>query len=85
MAETLPGYVATSWYGVGAPAGTPEAVILRLEDCIKRMMAKPDIQKRWDEMGLDMPPLGRPGLPEFIAKERALWVPVVKASGAKVE
>jgi tripartite-type tricarboxylate transporter receptor subunit TctC len=85
VAETLPGYVATSWYGVGAPASTPEPVIVRLEDAIKRMMAKPDIQTRWDEMGLDMPPLGRPGLPEFIAKERALWVPVVKASGAKVE
>ncbi len=85
VAETLPGYVATSWYGVGAPAGTPEAVIVRLETAIAQMMAKPQIQARWEQMGLDMPPLGRPGLQAFIAKERALWVPVVKASGAKVE
>ena len=85
IAETLPGYVATSWYGVGAPAGTPEPVVAKLEDALKRMMAKPDIQARWDQMGLDVPPVGRPGLQEFIAKERAMWVPVVKASGAKVE
>lgn len=85
IAETLPGYVATSWYGVGAPAGTPEPIVAKLEDALKRMMTKPAIQARWDQMGLDVPPLGRPGFPEFIAKERALWVPVVKASGAKVE
>ena len=85
VAETLPGYVATSWYGVGAPAGTPEAVIVRLEDAIRQVMAKPQIQARWEQMGLDMPPVGRSGLQAFIAKERALWVPVVKASGAKVE
>jgi hypothetical protein len=36
-------------------------------------------------MGLDVPPVGRPGFPEFIARERAMWVPVVKASGARVE
>ena len=85
IAETLPGYVATSWYGVGAPAGTPEPIVAKLEDALKRMMTKPVIQARWDQMGLDVPPLGRSGFPEFIAKERALWVPVVKASGAKVE
>jgi tripartite-type tricarboxylate transporter receptor subunit TctC len=85
IGETLPGYVATSWYGVGAPAGTPEAVIVKLEDALKRMMAKPEIQARWDQMGLDVPPVGRPGFPEFIARERAMWVPVVKASGARVE
>jgi len=85
VAETLPGFVATSWYGVGAPAGTPEAVVAKLEDAIRRMMAKPDIQARWDQMGLDVPPVGRPGLQAFIAKERALWAPVVKASGARVE
>lgn len=85
VAETLPGYVATSWYAVGAPAGTPEPVIARLEAAVKQFMAKPDMHAKWAEMGLDMPPLGRPGLQEFIAKERALWVPVVQASGAKVE
>ena len=34
IAETLPGYVATSWYGIGAPAGTPEPILAKLEAAI---------------------------------------------------
>ena len=85
IAETLPGYQGTSWYGIGAPAGTPEPVIARLEAAIKEALAKPEMQARFFELGLDIPPLGRAGLKEFIAKERALWAPVVKASGARAE
>lgn len=85
IAETLPGYEGTSWYGIGAPAGTPEPVIARLEAAIKEALAKPEMQARFFELGLDLPPLGRAGLKEFIAKERALWAPVVKASGARAE
>ena len=63
IAETLPGYVATSWYGAGAPAGTPEPILARLEAAITAALATPEIQKRWtDDLGLDMPPAGAPGL-----------------------
>src|SRR5215216_4055634 len=47
IAETLPGYVATSWYGIGAPAGTPEPILARLEAAIAEALKQPDIQKRW--------------------------------------
>ena len=39
IAETLPGYVATSWYGVGAPAGTPEPILAKLEAAIAEALA----------------------------------------------
>ncbi len=86
IAETLPGYVATSWYGVGAPAGTPEPVLARLEAAIVEALKQPDLQRRWlEDLGLDMPPPGRAGFAEFLAEDRRLWAPAVKASGVKLD
>ena len=86
IAETLPGYVATSWYGVGAPAGTPEPILAKLEAGIAEALKQPEIQKRWaDDLGLDMPPTGRAGFGAFLAEDRKLWAPVVKASGVKLD
>ena len=86
IAETVPGYVATSWYGIGAPAGTPEPILARLEQAIADALANPDIQKRWaDDLGLDMPPPGRKGFDQFVAEDRKLWAPAVQASGVKLD
>ena len=86
IAETVPGYVATSWYGVGAPAGTPEPILARLEAALTQALKSPDIQKRWnDDLGLDLPPAGRAGFGEFLAQDRKLWEPAVKASGVKLD
>ena len=86
IAETLPGYVATSWYGAGAPAGTPEPILAKLEAAITAALANPEIQKRWtDELGLDLPPPGRKGFDRFLAEDRRLWAPAVKASGVKLD
>ncbi len=86
IAETLAGYVATSWYGAGAPAGTPEPILAKLEAAITAALANPEIQKRWtDELGLDLPPPGRKGFDQFLAEDRKLWAPAVKASGVKLD
>jgi len=86
IAETLPGFVATSWYGLGAPAGTPEPILARLETAVVEALAAPEIQKRWaDDLGLDLPPPGRKGFDEFVAQDRKLWAPAVKASGVKLD
>jgi tripartite-type tricarboxylate transporter receptor subunit TctC len=86
IGETIPGYVATSWYGVGAPAGTPEPIIAKLEAAIGEALASPEIQRRWkDDLGLDLPPAGRAGFAEFIAADRKAWAPAAKASGVKLD
>src|SRR5476651_1757184 len=86
IAETVPGYVATSWYGVAAPAGTPEPIVAKLEAAIAEALANPDIQKRWvDDLGLDVPPAGRTGFAEFLANDRKQWAPAVKISGVKLD
>jgi tripartite-type tricarboxylate transporter receptor subunit TctC len=86
IAETLPGYVATSWYGVAAPAGTSEPILAKLEAAIAAALATADIQHRWqDDLGLDMPAAGRAGFAEFLAADRARWAPAVEASGVKLD
>ena len=86
IAETMPGYVATSWYGVGAPAGTPEPILAKLEAAIGEALADArDPEALADDLGLDMPPPGRTGFDEFLAEDRKLWAPAVKASGVKLD
>jgi tripartite-type tricarboxylate transporter receptor subunit TctC len=86
IAETVPGYVASSWYGLAAPAGTPEPIIARLEAATVEALANPEIQRRWrDDLGLDMPPAGRAGFAEFLAADRKMWAPAVKVSGVKFD
>ena len=86
IGETLPGYVATSWYGIGVPAGTPEPIVAKLESAITTALAKPEIIERFTgDLGMDMPPPGRNGLQAFIDQDRKLWAPAVKASGVRFE
>ncbi|APV52031.1 MFS transporter [Betaproteobacteria bacterium GR16-43] len=85
VAETVPGYEATAWFGMGAPKGTPRAIVEKLNAEINRALADPKMKERLAELG------GRPipGTPEdfgkVMAEETARWEKVVKASGAKVE
>ena len=75
-----------SWYGLLAPAGTPEPILAKLEAAITEALKTPDIQKRWaNDLGLDLPPPGRKGFDQFVAEDRKLWAPAVKASGVKLD
>ena len=82
----MPGYVATSWYGLGAPTGTPEPILAKLETAIAEALKQPEIQKRWaDDLGLDMPTPGRKAFDAFVIADRKVWGPPVKASGVKLD
>ena len=86
IAETLPGYVATSWYAVGAPAGTPEPILARLEAILAEALTKPEIVDRFTgDLGMEIPPAGRKGLQAFIDEDRKRWAPAVKVSGVRFE
>ena len=85
VGETVPGYEATAWFGVGMPKGTPREFIDRINAEVNRALADPKMRERLAELG------GKSiaGTPEdfgkVIAAETAKWEKVVNASGAKVE
>ncbi|MEO5845199.1 MAG: tripartite tricarboxylate transporter substrate binding protein [Caldimonas sp.] len=85
IAETVPGYEATAWFGIGMPKGTPREIIDRINAEVNRALADPKMKERLAELG------GKPiaGTPEdfgrVIAAETAKWEKVVISSGAKVE
>jgi tripartite-type tricarboxylate transporter receptor subunit TctC len=83
--SALPGYDASVWYGVVAPAGTPRDIVQRLNREIARIAADP--VHREPMLASDFEPTS--GTPEqfgaFIRSENAKWAKVVKASGAKPE
>jgi tripartite-type tricarboxylate transporter receptor subunit TctC len=80
----FPGFDATAWFGLLAPAGTPEPIIAKLHREAVRILALPDVRKRLDELG--MVPMGTSPaqFAAAIASEAPLWAKVIKASGAKL-
>ena len=85
VAETVPGYEASAWFGMGAPKGTPRAAIEVLNREMNRALADPKMKARLAELGGD--PIA--GTPEDFWKihtyETEKWAKVVKSSGAKVD
>ena len=85
VAEFVPGYEASSWYGIGAPEGTPAEIIDKLNQEINAGLADPKIKARLADMG-GMALTGPPAeFGKLIADETEKWGKVVKFSGAKPE
>jgi tripartite-type tricarboxylate transporter receptor subunit TctC len=83
MADTLPGYEASAWFGLGTPRGTPADVIGRLNQELNATLADPRLTDRLAEIGGAPMPLSPAEFDAFIAAETAKWAKVVRFSGAK--
>ena len=85
VAETVPGFEATTWFAVFAPAGTPRDVVARLNGELQRIFKLPDVQEKLRALGLE-PWISTPEeLTRFQATEIVKWAKVVKDSGATAE
>ena len=85
IAETVPGYEATAWFGIGMPKGTPKDIIEKVNAEVNRALADPKMRARLAELG-GKPIAGTPDdFGKVIAAETAKWEKVVISSGAKVE
>ncbi len=86
VAESLlPGFEATAWYGVLAPAGTPRAIVTRLHREFARALAASDVKQRLDNLGYVIIASPPDVFANTIKTEIVKWAKVVKASGAKAE
>jgi tripartite-type tricarboxylate transporter receptor subunit TctC len=83
VADFLPGYEASAWYGIAAPAGTPTAIVERLNQELNAAFADPKMKARIAELG-GTPLPGTPAdFATLFADESEKWAKVVKFSGAK--
>jgi tripartite-type tricarboxylate transporter receptor subunit TctC len=85
IAETLPGFDITAWYGFMAPAGTPREVIKKIHDDSVTVIRRPDFLERLDKDGIE--PVGNTP-EEFgaeIKRDLARWEKIVKAANAKLD
>ena len=85
IAETLPGFDITAWYGFLAPAGTPREIVKKIHDDSVAVIKRPDFLERLDRDGIE--PVGNTP-EEFAAQIRtdlAHWGKIVKAAGAKLD
>jgi tripartite-type tricarboxylate transporter receptor subunit TctC len=85
VAETVPGYEATAWFGIGMPKGTPREVIDKVNAEVNRALADPKMRERLAELGGRPIPGTADDFGKVIAAETEKWAKVVKASGATVD
>ena len=74
-----------AWFGIVAPAGTPPAVVARLNSAIDRSLAKPDVREKL--VGLSMVPVGGPpaAFKSFLEQDSVRWTALIKAADIKAE
>jgi tripartite-type tricarboxylate transporter receptor subunit TctC len=85
LAEFVPGYEASMWYGIGAPRGTPNDVIAKLNREINAGVAQPEVKARFAGIGADLMPMTSAESGKFVAAEIDKWSKVIKAANIKAE
>jgi tripartite-type tricarboxylate transporter receptor subunit TctC len=81
----VPGYEATIWLGLMAPAATPKPIVDRLNAEVVKIISRPDLQKTWAEQGAVSMIMDPAAFDKYLRADIAKWARVVEVSGAKVE
>jgi tripartite-type tricarboxylate transporter receptor subunit TctC len=84
----LPGFHMTLWSGLWVPKNTPKDIVARLNAAVVAAMNDPVVRKKFEELGLQMPPrdkLSPEALGEWQKAEIAKWWPMIKAANVRVE
>jgi len=84
----LPGFFASLWYGLWVPKNTPKDIIAKLNATMVQILAAPQVQQRFEELGIEITPLQQQSpeaLRAFQKAEADRWWPIIKAANIKVD
>src|SRR5262245_16401451 len=81
VAETIPGFVATGWFPLLAPAGTPDWIMRKVGQDLRTVLDYPELRQKLVDLASFTRPMSPAETTEFIRRERELWQPVVKLIG----
>ena len=81
----VPGYEATSWFGLFAPAATPAPVLAKISTALSKVLANAEVKKKIDDQGGEPANETPAQFADFIQKESLKWGKVVKESGASLD
>ena len=85
VAETLPGFESLSWHGLFAPAGTPPAIVEKLNREALASVRSPEVMARYEELGISSSSFTPAEFKDFVAAETKRWGDVARAANVKVE
>ena len=83
--DGVPKYEALIWLGMMAPAGTPDAIVQRLNTEINKIVNAPDVKATWAKQGAVAMSMTAPVFAKYVADDVAKWATIVKVSGAKAD
>ena len=83
--QGMPGYEASNWYGLFAPAGLPAPIAEKIHGDLSKLLQSPELRDRFAAAGMEARSMPPAEFAAFVKREIAKWGKVVKASGAKAE
>jgi tripartite-type tricarboxylate transporter receptor subunit TctC len=81
----VPGYEASVWLALLAPAGTPKDIVMRLNSEVAKVMSAPETQKALYDAGVEPTPSTPEAMADYMVKDMTRWAKVIKDTGIKLE
>jgi tripartite-type tricarboxylate transporter receptor subunit TctC len=85
VADYVPGYEASAWYGIGAPKGTPSEIVEKLNREVNAILAKPEVKTKLAALGMSLLPGTPADFGKLLADETEKWRKVIRFAGIKAE
>jgi tripartite-type tricarboxylate transporter receptor subunit TctC len=85
VSETLPGFAASGWFALVAPPGTPAAIVNKVSNDLRAVLALEDVKERLDALSVSTRAMSPQELSDFISNERQLWMPVINRIGVAMQ
>lgn len=85
LAEFVPGYEVLNWYGISGPAGLPQNVVQTIHAAVQGLFARASFRERLSGQGMEPLPMSVADYAAYIARDRAQWAELVRATGLRAE